>query len=648
MSIAPVTGAAPRTRRAPALLVLGLLVLALTWSIPHTAMADSDDRVDSWQMNYTVDSDGLLHVSETLVWRFGSSSGRHGIVRELVVRRPWGDDGKQDAVYEISDIAVSSPDASAQFTTDTSGEREGERTQYLVVTIGDPARRVTGATATYTISYTVSGALRTSGDYDELYWDALGPDTPLVDDLQVDVDVPGGAQQVVCFAGPTDSTDACDAATINSGTAHFTHRGKAPGENLTIGVMIAPGLVGDNEPHLEKAAMSTAARTGWQMALAAAASSALGAFGVFRFARGRRDERFAGVAPGTIPADPERAPTEKVARQARSTVIPVQFAPPQMPVAMAGLLIDGRVGARETTATIVDLAVRGVLQLRNDGGEIRARLVNPGLMREDYERRLVADIFGETALVSDPRWVLERRLDEDGRLETANKNLSRLVADRTTALGLLKHAGVVGETGRADGAAAFAVVLVVIVLQWFLGVMLVQGFETLLVLPTLRYLFLAGSIIVPLAAVYLIGRKVVSRRGQRTALGTALTDQAEGFREYLGTAEADQIRFEEGQDIFSQYLPWAIAFDLTDRWVLICEQLIAAGRIAPTAPRWYYGDPAGFNRVTFARSMTHVSQVSYARSSAGGGGVGGTSRGSSFGGGGRSGRGGGGGGAHSW
>ena len=45
------------------------------------------------------------------------------------------------------------------------------------------------------------------------------------------------------------------------------------------------------------------------------------------------------------------------------------------------------------------------------------------------------------------------------------------------------------------------------------------------------------------------------KRGQRTAEGRAICDQVEGFRTYLATAEADQLKFEEGEDIFSKYLP---------------------------------------------------------------------------------------------
>ena len=74
------------------------------------------------------------------------------------------------------------------------------------------------------------------------------------------------------------------------------------------------------------------------------------------------------------------------------------------------------------------------------------------------------------------------------------------------------------------------------------------------------------------------------RRGQRTADGRAVCDQVEGFKTYLATAEADQLRFEEGEDIFSKYLPWAIIFELADRWAKICGDLVAMGRL-PTRRR---------------------------------------------------------------
>ena len=69
--------------------------------------------------------------------------------------------------------------------------------------------------------------------------------------------------------------------------------------------------------------------------------------------------------------------------------------------------------------------------------------------------------------------------------------------------------------------------------------------------------------------------------------------QTNGFRRYLETAEADQIKFEEGQDIFSRYLPYAIVFGVADRWAKVFDELAASGADV-AVPNWYVGHtPSG-------------------------------------------------------
>ena len=126
------------------------------------------------------------------------------------------------------------------------------------------------------------------------------------------------------------------------------------------------------------------------------------------------------------------------------------------------------------------------------------------------------------------------------------------------------------------------------------------------------------------------------KRGQRTAEGRAVCDQVEGFKTYLATAEADQLKFEEGEDIFSKYLPWAIIFELADRWAKICGDLVAMGRLPNATPYWYIGNyqMSAFNTAFLTSSLTSAATPVASSSGAGGTGFGG---GSSFGGGGFSG-----------
>ena len=63
----------------------------------------------------------------------------------------------------------------------------------------------------------------------------------------------------------------------------------------------------------------------------------------------------------------------------------------------------------------------------------------------------------------------------------------------------------------------------------------------------------------------LIFRILGKRMAAKTAAGSAVYAQSLGFRMYLETAEASQIRFEEASAVFSRYLPYAIVFGVADR-----------------------------------------------------------------------------------
>ena len=86
--------------------------------------------------------------------------------------------------------------------------------------------------------------------------------------------------------------------------------------------------------------------------------------------------------------------------------------------------------------------------------------------------------------------------------------------------------------------------------------------------------------------------------------------QARGFELYLRTAEADQIKFEEGIDVFSRYLPYAIMFGVAERWTKVFEQLAAEGRYTFDTP-WYvgYGYGYGFSAHSFASSMDNLAST---------------------------------------
>jgi len=641
-----------RIKRALVGFGLAMLVLILAWQ-PANAWA-VDDYVDSWQVNFTVDTSGVLHVNETLVWRFGTNSGRHGIDRVLVTREPWGSTD-QDAVYGISNINVTSPDASSQFTTSTLGSG---RNQQLDIRIGSSYQTVEAPTATYTISYDVTGAMRSDTGYDELYWDAIGDNTPIVSNITITAAVPGGVLDVACSNGPPSTSNPCDSSSVGAdGVATYTVASKSAGGIVTVGAKIGSGLVSDNKPHLTSRGdqASVTALRGAGALSGAAAVGTIGVVGVLG-TRKRRDQRFLGVAPGTVETSgqgvgPDNHPT-----------IPVAFIPPKIPVAAAGLIDDGAVDVRDMTGTLLSLAVQGVIQLRQDeavqrswvfGGAtdqaIYAKLVKTDVQLANHEAKLLRDVFPGLSVGT------EKCLTGQSTLYKAYQDMQTNVRADVEQAGWYVRMPAIHTTAASAGAGASfnSIMRVFMLVVWGVIVFGVTG------LAGLANAVASGSLgwlmwVAPLAII-LIGflvYKGMTRRGQRSAVGRAYADQVAGFREYLTTAEADQIKFEEGQDIFSQYLPWAVIYNVADRWTKLCAQLVDEGKLANIQPTWYYGDYRMFNMYAFTNSLGNISQASMPAAPAGGGwssGGTGFGGGSAFGGGGGfSGGGGGGGGASSW
>jgi hypothetical protein len=96
------------TRAVVAFPLMGVGALAWVLASPTPAYA-AGDQIDSFTINYDMQPSGVLKVKETIIWRLGSDSGRHGMQRDLVIREP-DPNSDQDFVYGISNIKVTSPD----------------------------------------------------------------------------------------------------------------------------------------------------------------------------------------------------------------------------------------------------------------------------------------------------------------------------------------------------------------------------------------------------------------------------------------------------------------------------------------------------------------------------------------------------------
>jgi uncharacterized membrane protein len=121
--------------------------------------------------------------------------------------------------------------------------------------------------------------------------------------------------------------------------------------------------------------------------------------------------------------------------------------------------------------------------------------------------------------------------------------------------------------------------------QSFLSAMLGGGFS--------GGVALGIGLVVTGGIVFFVG----GRMAAKTAEGSAVLAQSLGFKEYLVTAEAGQIAFEEASNVFSRYLPYAVVFGVADRWAKTFADVARAAEAANQPlimPTWYIWSGSAF------------------------------------------------------
>jgi len=692
-SFRPRSAAAPTRRVGPrrvaALLgASGLGVLLLVGGpLAGDARADGGERVRSLAVTLALRSDGSMHVTETVTYDFGDSSGKHGIFRYLPLRRRF--DADRDRIYPITAIDVSSP---------SGAPSQWERTADDPVTLRIGAENLTvRGVQVYVLSYDLAGVVDVPASGPELNWNAVGDGWEVpIDRAVVTVGGPAGAvAKVACFQGARGSTQPCSATTAGAGATFMASRPLDARQGLTVVAGFPATAFAGARPVLVER---------WSVAKAFAVTPVSGALGgvvLLALAGGAglvagrkgRDRRYLGVVPGLAPLPGAVVRTARVGRRAP---VAVQFTPPsQLRVGELGTLVDERADVVDVTATIIDLAVRGYLRIEevglDDPPEPDDDDDDEGAEDEGDEDEGDEDEGDEDEGDEDDGWsaedlaaFAELRADaertEAENAATAERKAARQAARRTRRRTLWRRLtgrpvddparlpvpgpvavparapAVVEPTSRTSGGdlpgdwrlvradrgtadlrayeqtlydAIFAsrrtVTLTrlrstfsgdlstaqtqlyqeVVARGWFtadprsvrrrwyaLGATVFWlGIAATVLLAIFTHLALVGVALTAAGAVILL---LAPRMPARTAEGTALLAQTLGFRLYLETAEADQIRMEEGMDVFSRYLPYAIVFGVAERWAGVFATLAArSGSGASVDTSWYGGAGAG-------------------------------------------------------
>lgn len=571
--------------------LLFAVLLAVTWPVltagarpaAGAGQAAGGERITGYAVDLVLERDASMRVTETIDYDFGGLPDRHGIIREIPVEFDAGDGMVRE--YPIDGIEVSSP-------TGAPVELEDDVGATAVLRIGNPDEEVSGR-QTYVISYDVEGVVNSFADHQELYWNAIGTewDVP-VDAGTVSVQGPAGVQRVACFEGARASTQPCQGAVRPDGSADYAATGLQARQGMTVLAAFPVGTFPDAAPIVRE--RQTVARAFSLTPLTGAGSLALlgvlGGGALALASRRGRDERYLGVTPGLEPGFGQEPAVSPVPWRRREPVA-VQFTPPPgMRPGQLGTLIDERAHVVDVTATIVDLAVRGHLRIEEapetEGRPSEWLLVEvtpaPEGQLRDYETKLFNSIF-------------------EGRSEVLLSDLKTTFSGNLAKVQELLYDDVTREGWFRGNPSSVRT-------RWVVaGVLLTLAGAGLTALLATTTRFGLLGLAVTLGGIVLL--VVGPRMPARTAKGTALLAQARGFRLYLEKAEADQIRFEEGEDVFSRYLPFAIVFGVAERWAKVFADLAASGAAVPS-PTWYVGPlygPGLFNYAAFGSSMDHLS-----------------------------------------
>jgi uncharacterized membrane protein len=553
--------------------------------------------INKFHSDMMIDEDSSIIVKETIDVEFHQS--RHGIYREIPFR--YRDEFGKTITTPIRVLSV----------TEESGKAwkyQVKKTGPMIhIRIGDVKRYVKG-NQTYVITYEIENVILFFDDHDELYWNVTGNywKAPIKEASAVVFLTTKEKSKnllAVGYEGGYGSKEECSFEVYENSGKFFTKRGLRMGEGLTIAFGWDKGLV--SPPSSWKEFL-------WAINLKENWVFFLPIFSfIYMFNRWYQKGR-----------DP----------RVRESVI-VRYEPPKfdnqpLTPAEVGTLIDEKLDPKDITSTIVGLAVKGYIKIeetKRDGlifdktDYDLIKVKEPDTHLSPFEMELMRSLFsisppGIRLLVSS----LKNRFYTN--LPTLKKTLyGDLVKE--------KYFLSSPEKVRNSYIAAGIVVLVFAIFA-FLFLVPSSGGKS----------FIAGLLT---GAPVLAFAKFMP---VKTRLGAMAYMDILGFQEFMSRAEKDRLERMGDMNLFSKFLPYAIALNVADNWAKAFEG------IYQEPPDWYVS-PVGFRTFTpyaFTHSLNSVTSglssamFSAPRGSGGGGGGGG------FGGGGSSGGGFGGGGGGSW
>ncbi|MBU1131569.1 DUF2207 domain-containing protein [Patescibacteria group bacterium] len=532
------------------LLIFGLIYFLANYKNPRNVISSwlaesvkaeelTREYIQDFQVSIRINNDNSVDVSERIVYNFGDWQ-RHGIVREIPYKYK-AKGGNFAIKLKVQSVINESGRSYYYQAAKDSGK--------VSIKIGDPDKYVSGP-QTYIINYQLDRVINFFDDYDEFYWNVTGNDWQApIDRAGVAVKLPQFTNaediQAQCFTGSFGSKEQnCSVTNVsNSQIGYSVFKTMAPGEGLTIvlgwpkGILLPPSFISQIK---------------WIMAdnplMLLPILSLLVMFLLWYFH---------GRDLGKI-----------------TTIIPYYQPPLNLLPAEVGSVIDERVNLVDISSTIIDLAVKGFIKIkeagRNDWEFIKLREFE-GL--KIWEKKFAEAIFDSkpSVKISELKNNFYRHLADlkkEMYKDLVEKNFFTASPQKIRTLYII--------------AAFILLCLGMVVIPFFGG-----GFNIL---------FLVLSAVV----IFWLGQYMP----YKTKEGTKAVQEIKGYKRYLAVAEKERIKFhnapEKKPEEFEKHLSYAMVLGVEKKWAQQFKDIYLQ------KPSWYEGRFATFNSLIFVSSLNNL------------------------------------------
>ncbi len=550
------------------------------------------EKIERFNSLITVDSSGLVVITEQIDVQVAGKIFKRGIVRDLPLKRKSNNGGTYRVDYQIDEVKANGK-PSPWHTEKKSG--------LLRIYVGQSDVYLDPGIYHYSITYSTANQIGFFNGFDEFYWNVNGNgwNVPM-DIVEATIQLPERTKIISnqCFTGSHGSTESdCNFDQSGDNKIHFQASNLGKREGLTVVTTFEPGSIVNMEAKRQevnpvKPPSPMQRSIPWIVSI----FTTLLLLGYY-FLTWRKF--------GVDPPKP--------------TVFPQFEAPNQLSPASVGMMNSQFYSPQLLTAAIVNLAVKGFLKIEEYKKSTLLGLSNKKIFSLIKMKEASSELPAEESLLMDEFFPYETtEVVIDGKY---NKAIGKTVRNFHTNVSkqwswlIIKGLHV-----------KFWILPVIVLISW--GILISFLSKKLALFSTsfiqLIALFIILNIILLLIYIYLI------RRPSKEKL--ALRSDIRGFEMYLKAAEEKQLQHFNPPtmtpDIFEKNLPYAIALGAEKIWGKKFQHIMDLMKNSPETrgyhPIWYAGNisnishfSSSFNS-TFTNSMT--STATNPSSGSGGGG----------------------------